>query len=646
MVDRAWLIPLLPLASAALMLLAGRRFRHALVNLFCIGSVAAAFVVAVIEARAIAADGSHGRELVLGRWLPFNGADWGLLVDPLSVLMALIVTGVGLLIHIYSAGYMEFEGGYYRYFGFLNLFVSFMLLLVLANNYALLFAGWEGVGLCSYLLIGFFYDRPSANAAANKAFLVNRAGDWGFVMGLLLMLGVFGTVRFNEVNSGLAIRPVEGGFGVLTALAILLFVGAAGKSAQFPLHVWLPDAMEGPTPVSALIHAATMVTAGVYLVARSSALFDKTPEAQALVAAIGALTAILAGSVALVQNDIKRVLAWSTVSQLGFMFMALGVGAYFAAIFHLFTHALFKALLFLGAGAVIHGAYGEQDMRRMGGLRRALPVTHATMLVGALAISGIPGLAGFFSKEEILLGIRGAQPLFAVGLAVSVMTAFYMWRLMRLVFWGAAESSERTPGRNDRAAASGEGLEAAAHEPPAVMTIPLVALAAAAVAGGWPYAALRRWLAPVLPGASQPPAGDWVAPALAVAAALIGIVTSRFAISGHPERVLRNAWFIDPLYHAVFVRGLGLGLGGALARFDSAVVDAGVNATALLARMTSRVLIFWDVVVVDGAVRLTSALVRLVSYPVRILQTGYVQTYALYVIVGLLVMFGIYATRT
>ena len=352
-------------------------------------------------------------EVVQFKWiagLPFhmaNGhmalfqADWGFLLDPLSSVMILVVTGIGFLIHVYSTGYMAHDNGYYRFFGYLNLFVFFMLMLVLANNYILLFVGWEGVGLCSYLLIGFYFHKKSAGDAGKKAFVVNRVGDAGFIMGMLLMLSVLGTVRFIDVKSALAhFSPETTGFGVLSVMAVLLFFGATGKSAQFPLYVWLPDAMEGPTPVSALIHAATMVTAGVYMVARSAALFQLTPSTSTVVAVVGAFTAILAATIALVQNDIKRVLAYSTVSQLGYMFLALGVGAYWVAIFHLFTHAFFKALLFLDSGSVIHAMSGEQDMRRMGALKDKIPITYWTMFIGSVAIAGIPGLAGFFSKDE------------------------------------------------------------------------------------------------------------------------------------------------------------------------------------------------------------------------------------------------------
>src|SRR5207248_2887024 len=329
--------------------------------------------------------------------------DWGFLLDPLSSVMILVITGIGFLIHVYSTGYMAHDNGYYRFFGYLNLFVFFMLMLVLANNYVLLFVGWEGVGLCSYLLIGFYFHKKSAGDAGKKAFIVNRIGDAGFILGMLYLFSLTGTARFLDVNKALAMMPAETvEWGVLSTTALLLFIGATGKSAQFPLYVWLPDAMEGPTPVSALIHAATMVTAGVYMVARSNVLFTLAPKTLAIVAITGAFTAILAASIGLVQNDIKRVLAYSTVSQLGYMVLALGVVAYWVAVFPLFTHAFFKALLFLGSGSVIHAMSGEQDMRRMGTLKDKIPTTHWTMFVGSVAIAGIPGLAGFFSNDAIL----------------------------------------------------------------------------------------------------------------------------------------------------------------------------------------------------------------------------------------------------
>jgi len=374
----------------------------------------------------------------------------GILLDPLSCIWLLFVTGVGMLIHIYSTGYMAHEGGYYRFFGYLNLFMFSMLTLILANNYLMMFVGWEGVGLCSYLLIGFYFHKHSASTAANKAFITNRIGDAGVILGALTIFWLFGTFDFMKVTElARAQSATLTGSAIITCATLALFVGACGKSAQLPLYVWLPDAMEGPTPVSALIHAATMVTAGVYMVARSNALFVLAPETMKVVAVVGALTAIFAASIGLVQNDIKRVLAYSTVSQLGYMFLALGVGAFAAGVFHVFTHAFFKALLFLGSGSVIHAMSGEQDMRMMGALRGKIPVTFRTMLIGTLAIAGIPGLAGFFSKDEILWRAwsahnGGFRVLWYVAFATALMTSFYMFRLIYLTFFGAPRMSHIT----------------------------------------------------------------------------------------------------------------------------------------------------------------------------------------------------------
>ncbi len=417
-----WLVPLFPALGAAIMFFFGRKLQKATVNAVCVGAVVVAFLfscVAVWQYTNYAHD-NPGKpyEKIVYTWLgtdtghmnyvkrdgtpaPFQ-ADAGFLLDPLSSIWLLFVTGVGMLIHIYSTGYMAHEGGYYRFFGYLNLFMFSMLTLILGNNYALMFVGWEGVGLCSYLLIGFYFHRKSASTAANKAFIVNRIGDAGFLLGMFTIAWYFGSMRLTEVTHLARSGHFAIGDPVITAATLLLFVGACGKSAQIPLYVWLPDAMEGPTPVSALIHAATMVTAGVYMVARSNALFVLAPTSMKTVAIIGALTAIFAASIGLVQNDIKRVLAYSTVSQLGYMFLALGVGAFTAGVFHVFTHAFFKALLFLGSGSVIHAMSGEQDMRNMGDLHRRIPITHWTMFIGTFAIAGIPPFAGFFSKDEIL----------------------------------------------------------------------------------------------------------------------------------------------------------------------------------------------------------------------------------------------------
>src|SRR5258706_11258541 len=418
--DHIYLIPLFPALGAALMFFFGRRLQKATVSAVCVGTIVLAFLMAcgaVWQYTDWAAANDHKPyEKILYTWLGTDTghftfqksdgapasfqADAGFLLDPLSSIWLLFVTGVGMLIHIYSTGYMAHEDGYYRFFGYLNLFMFSMLTLILANNYAQMFVGWEGVGLCSYLLIGFYFHRNSASNAANKAFIVNRIGDAGFILGMLTIAWYLGSIRFTDVTAMARSGKFAIGDPVLTAAALLLFVGACGKSAQLPLYIWLPDAMEGPTPVSALIHAATMVTAGVYMVARSNAIFVLAPTAMKTVAIVGALTAIFAASIALVQNDIKRVLAYSTVSQLGYMFLALGVGAFAAGVFHVFTHAFFKALLFLGAGSVIHAVSGEQDLRNMGALRDRIPITYWTMFIATLAIAGIPPFAGFFSNRS------------------------------------------------------------------------------------------------------------------------------------------------------------------------------------------------------------------------------------------------------
>src|SRR3954464_15808000 len=453
--DHIWLIPLFPAMGAAAMFFFGRKMSKQAVNVVCVGAVALTFVWACLAVRQYLdySQSNPGKpfEKVLYTWLgtgtghltfnkkdgtpaPFH-ADAGFLLDPLSAVWLLFVTGVGTLIHIYSSGYMAHEGGYYRFFGYLNLFMFSMLTLILANNYVLMFVGWEGVGLCSYLLIGFYFHRKSASDAANKAFITNRIGDAGFLLGMFFIAWYMGSLRYIDVNAAARSGHFAIGDPIITAATLLLFVGACGKSAQLPLYVWLPDAMEGPTPVSALIHAATMVTAGVYMVARSNALFVLAPKSMLVVAIVGALTAIFAASIGLVQNDIKRVLAYSTVSQLGYMFLALGVGAFAAGVFHVFTHAFFKALLFLGSGSVIHAMSGEQDMRFMGGLSKKIKVTYWTMFFGTLAIVGFPGLAGFFSKDEILRQAWSAhngqfRSLWIVGFVAALCTSFYMFRLL------------------------------------------------------------------------------------------------------------------------------------------------------------------------------------------------------------------------
>jgi NADH-quinone oxidoreductase subunit L len=727
--DYIWLIPLFPLFGAALMLLFGRKLdpqppsevaivpglehthdeqdhhhghthehahQHAtghehghghgalrlLVSLLCPATVLLSFIFSAGAVMELSRTPERMHQVIQFTWLaglPFHMADgrlatftaeWGFLLDPLSSVMILVVTGIGFLIHVYSVGYMAHDNGYYRFFGYLNLFVFFMLMLVLANNYALMFVGWEGVGLCSYLLIGFYIHKKSAADAGKKAFVVNRVGDAGFILGMLLMFSVLGTVKFVDVNQILRSGQFHAetvGFGVLSAMALLLFIGATGKSAQVPLYVWLPDAMEGPTPVSALIHAATMVTAGVYMVARSSALFQLTPQTSTIVASVGAFTAIFAATIALVQNDIKRVLAYSTVSQLGYMFLALGVGAYWVAVFHLFTHAFFKALLFLGSGSVIHALGGEQDMRHMGALKDKIPITHWTMFIASLAIAGIPGFAGFFSKDEILWqsysSPQGSNLLYGVGLATAGLTAFYMWRLMNMTFYGKSRVKPE--------------VEAHIHESPASMTVPLSLLAVGSVLAGWIgtpklwgmsgwFRGLEQWLEPSFASAAveatQEGAHDasveWILMTVSVAVALIGISIARYFYHHRPEipdkfesrfsplyGLLQNKWYVDELYDFIFVNGFAKGGGTVLGAFDRNVIDGGVNGAGWLTRFSSTVSIWWDTWIVDGAVRLTSLIVKISSYPVRVVQTGRVQAYALFVVVGALAFFGYYLAR-
>ena len=438
-----WIIPLLPLAGAAINGLLGKRFSKALVNTIALGSTALAFAYALWVAAQFAGLPPDQIPHIerYATWLSAGSfsAEFGIYLDQLSLVMLLVVTGVGFLIHVYSVGYMAHEGGYYRYFAYLNIFMFFMLTLVLANNYLLMFVGWEGVGLASYLLIGFWFLKQSAINAGKKAFITNRVGDFGFLIALFLLIKHFGTLQYDSLWQLMGRYPVESaGAGVLTAIGLLMLMGATGKSAQIPLYVWLPDAMEGPTPVSALIHAATMVTAGVYMVARSNPIFNRAPQALMAVAVIGTLTAIFAASIGILQTDIKKVLAYSTISQLGYMFMGCGVAAYGAGIFHLMTHAFFKALLFLSAGSIIHGIGGEQDMRNMGGLRKYLPWTFWCMTVATFTISGFPPLAAFFSKDEILwrTWASGNHVLWLIGVIAAGMTAFYMFRLWFLTFFG------------------------------------------------------------------------------------------------------------------------------------------------------------------------------------------------------------------
>ena len=455
------LIPISPLLGFLLIALNGKRLVPGFASLIACGSVLTSFGFS-LALFIMLLNGAEPFQVTLFNWISagnFN-ATMGFLIDPLSSLMLLIITGVGFLIHVYSIGYMHDDEGFNRFFSYLNLFVFFMLLLVMGDNYLLMFVGWEGVGLCSYLLIGFWFKNQDYNDAANKAFIMNRIGDLGLIIGVILIFVHFGSVSYVDVFP----KAEMIGTSVLTLITILLFIGAMGKSAQIPLYTWLPDAMAGPTPVSALIHAATMVTAGVYMVARNNILYSLSPIAQELVLVVGLATALFAATIALAQNDIKKVLAYSTVSQLGLMFVALGVGAYASGIFHMATHAFFKALLFLGAGSVIHALHGEQDIRKMGGLRKYIPITFLTFLIGVLAISGIPPFAGFFSKDEILANAFEQNPIaWGVAVVASLLTSFYMFRLLFLVFFGKERTSEDKMHH--------------IHESPKSITIPLIALA-------------------------------------------------------------------------------------------------------------------------------------------------------------------------
>jgi NADH-quinone oxidoreductase subunit L len=684
--DHIYLIPLFPACGAALMFFFGRRLQKSTVSAVCVGTIVLAFLMACgavwqYPDYARAHPEKQGYEKIVYTWLGTDTghtnyvtrdgtaasfhADAGFLLDPLSSIWLLFVTGVGMLIHIYSTGYMAHEGGYYRFFGYLNLFMFSMLTLILANNYVLMFVGWEGVGLCSYLLIGFYFHRKSASDAANKAFIVNRIGDAGFILGMFFIAWLCGSLRFIDVTH-FAREHAATLFGnpYVMVATLLLFVGACGKSAQLPLYVWLPDAMEGPTPVSALIHAATMVTAGVYMVARSNALFVLAPRSMMVVAIVGALTAIFAASIGLVQNDIKRVLAYSTVSQLGYMFLALGVGAFSAGVFHVFTHAFFKALLFLGAGSVIHAMSGEQDMRNMGDLAGKIPVTYRTMLIATLAIAGIPILAGFFSKDEILWQAWKYSPyLWAIGFATALMTAFYMFRLIYLTFW--------SPSR----VASHE-IEHHIHESPKSMTVPLVILAFFSLTAGWlgwPASLggsnhFEKFLEPVFanheavetsPAPEEGPrTTEYLLMGLSVAAAFGGLFLAKRAYStagkGYTEPiaaaappvydVLLNKYYVDDGYDYVFTgrRKIGdvrlgvLGLGAASSWFDSNVIDGAVNAAGWITRLTSTMSAWWDKWIIDGiGVNGPAILARMLSYPARLFEAGLVQWYALVMTAGL-----------
>src|SRR3954468_9829356 len=672
------LIPLFPLAGFLVNACLGRRLR--LPKSFWGGVPSAAriasFVVSAVLVSRIVGPEAAPIEFTAFEWISSGTlrVPFTLRLDHLSALMILVVTGIGSLIHIYSTGYMhdESDSEYARYFSYLNLFASFMLVLVLGANFPVMFVGWEGVGLCSYLLIGFWFRKKSAADAGKKAFVVNRIGDFGFILGMLLLFATFSTLDFQRLAAAVAPLPNEATFGIISIATLLLFIGATGKSAQIPLYVWLPDAMEGPTPVSALIHAATMVTAGVYMIGRNAVLFGHAPTTLLIVAIIGALTALMAGTIGLVQNDIKRVLAYSTVSQLGYMFLAMGMGAFGAGIFHLYTHAFFKACLFLGSGAVIHALHGEQDIRNMGGLRKQLPITFWTFVTASVAIAGVPGLAGFFSKDEILYETfkEGHWILWGIGILTSLLTATYMFRLVFLTFFGQRRHDAPAPEHpeeeetdyahaHDAHAAHGHtaGHDGHLHDAPPAMAMALIVLAIGSVFAGYigfPHAlgghnSLGEWLAPSFQVAGQAAGAAREAADSATVGeegsleltlmlvsslvAFLGIAIAAFIwikrrdIAASAARSLRgvhrllvNKYYVDELYEAAVVQPVKvISTEGLWRGFDVKVVDGAVNGTASM---------------VDGGAAV-----------LRRLQTGSVRAYAGSILVGVVIILGYYLWR-
>ena len=686
------LIPLAPLLGFLVNAGFGRRLPKTTSGGLASAAMLASFGVSVIAVWQLAGLPVEQRaiEQTLYTWIASGDfvLDLTLRVDPLSAVMILVITGIGSLIHIYSTSYMhdETDSEYARYFSYLNLFAAFMLILVLGANFLVLFVGWEGVGLCSYLLIGFWFRKQSAADAGKKAFVVNRIGDYAFILGTLFIFARFGTLNFQQLASTVAAMPPETGvFGAMSIATLLLFIGATGKSAQIPLYTWLPDAMEGPTPVSALIHAATMVTAGVYMIARNAVLFSHAPETMLIVATIGALTALMAGTIGLVQNDIKRVLAYSTVSQLGYMFLAMGMGAFGAGIFHLYTHAFFKALLFLGSGAVIHALHGEQDIRNMGGLKRYLPITYWTFLIGSLAIAGVPFLSGFFSKDEILFETfaAGHWIFWTIGAVTSLLTATYMFRLVFLTFHGERRHDapapehpeEEEPGAHPappHAAPSHPAPSHAApphaapshaapphlHDAPPAMALALIVLALGSVLAGYigvPHVLggenrLATWLEPSF----QPPQ-----------ATAVEVFEAEPEASEEEEHAALELTLMA-VSSAIAFLGIGLAafiwlkrrdIADAMARnygglyrlllnkyYVDEVYDAAVVQPIRIGSQEG----LWrglDVQVVDGAVNGTGALVAAGSSVLRRLQTGSVRAYAGSMFIGVVVILGYYLWR-
>ena len=676
-----WVIPLLPLIGAAINGLLGRRFKNAMVSAVALFFTAVSFGWAVWAVWSVWPGSGVALPHIetVATWITAGNfsAPFGFQLDQLSMIMVLVVTGVGFLIHIYSVGYMAHEGGYYRFFAYLNLFMFFMLTLVLANNYLLMFVGWEGVGLASYLLIGFFFLKDSAADAGKKAFIVNRIGDFAFLIGMFLLIQHCGTLTFagdSGVFAQMAKLPQDNGWGWITITALCLMFGATGKSAQVPLYVWLPDAMEGPTPVSALIHAATMVTAGIYMIARSHAIFNLAPHALQIVAIIGCITAIFAATMGLAQTDIKRVLAYSTVSQLGYMFLACGVAAYSAGIFHLMTHAFFKALLFLGAGSVIHAVGGEQDMRRMGGLRKLIPVTFWVVTIATIAIAGIPPFAGFFSKDEILGAVfhspYGGPVIWAIGVLTAGLTSFYMFRLWFMTFFGELKLGSVDEGEEAHAAhAPAQAAHGAAshshghtddqahghggvHESPWIMLAPLVILAALSFVGGWVgipqfmggHNEIEHFLSPVMQSApavagetvsdkdaTTSHAGEtapentgeeWLLAGTSVTAALIGLFFAYllyYKNPGLPDRITSKM-------HGIYMMVL-----------HKYYVDEGYGAIFVKPLLALSTVVLWrgvDQGVIDGLVNGAGAASKGVGNELRQMQSGNIRSYAAWVAVG------------
>ena len=669
------LIPLLPFVGFLVNATVGSRLSKSTSATVALSAMGLSFGVAVTVVWSLLhiapVAGVRALDAVIFTWIQSGGLTIPVefRLDPLSSVMILIITGIGSLIHLYSTAYMhdETDGEYARYFSYLNLFAAFMLVLVLGASFPVMFVGWEGVGLCSYLLVGFWFTKSTAVEAGKKAFIVNRVGDFGFILGMAAIFATFHTLDFQQVAFRVAQVPAETTVGILTGITLLLFLGATGKSAQFPLYVWLPDAMEGPTPVSALIHAATMVTAGVYLIGRNAVLFGHAPLTLDVVAVVGCLTALMAGTIGLVQNDIKRVLAYSTVSQLGYMFLAMGVGAFAGGIFHLYTHAFFKALLFLGSGAVIHALHGEQDLRRMGGLKQELPLTYWTFLTGTLAIAGVPLLSGFFSKDEILgkTFASGHTVLWAIALLTAFLTATYMFRLLYLAFFGERRAApEAAHGPDDHGHGAGASSRHHLHDAPPAMAIVLVVLAIGSVLAGYvgvpeslgggnrlehflepsfqapTMATIEGALAVTTPAvgpehgeASASPATEMALMGASVAAALAGIGRASFIYLKRPRvadalaerlnglyRMLLGKYFVDEIYDALFVQPIK--------RVSTLFLWRGVDAG-----------------LIDGTVNSVGFAVRGSSAVLRRLQTGSVRAYAMSLFVGVVAIVGYFLWR-